>query len=233
MKPYQLASSICLLLIPITLMAQKKGKKEDNASFILKNQRDSVAYAIGISIATNLKTQGLDSVNADALKIGITDFTYLQKPMMTSDQANAYLNDYFSKCQSKKFEKNKGEGATFLSGNKTKPGVVTTASGLQYLIIKEGTGPIPTANDKVKTHYHGTLIGGKVFDSSVDRGEPITFPVNGVIKGWTEALQLMKVGSKWKLFIPYDLAYGEQGAGGSIEPFSTLIFEVELLAIEK
>ena len=124
------------------------------------------------------------------------------------------------------------KGTEFLKENSKKEGVIVTDSGLQYEIITKGTGALPKATDKVKTHYHGTLTNGTVFDSSVDRGEPISFPVNGVIKGWQEALQLMPVGSKWRLVVPYELAYGERGAGASIAPFSTLIFEVELIGIE-
>ena len=130
-------------------------------------------------------------------------------------------------------ETNHKAGEAFLAENKTKPGVVTTASGLQYMVIKEGTGPKPQPSDKVKCHYHGTLIDGTVFDSSIDRGEPIEFPVTGVIQGWVEALQLMPVGSKWKLFIPPSLAYGDNAAGPKITPGSTLIFDVELLDIVK
>ena len=133
----------------------------------------------------------------------------------------------------KQFFPNKEAGEKFLAENKKKDSVITTASGLQYKIIKKGDGPKPLATDKVKTHYHGTLIDGSVFDSSVQRGEPITFPVNGVIPGWIEALQLMPVGSKWKLFIPQELAYGIRGGGQTIKPYSALIFEVELIAIEK
>ena len=125
----------------------------------------------------------------------------------------------------------KEEGANFLAENAKKEGVISLESGLQYEILKQGSGPKPTINDNVTTHYHGTLIDGTIFDSSVDRGQPATFPVSGVIKGWTEALQLMTVGSKWRLYVPYDLAYGERGAGANIGPFTTLIFEVELISI--
>jgi len=143
------------------------------------------------------------------------------------------ISEYLQKLKAEKMSKNKVAGEQFLAENKSKPGVVTLPSGLQYIILKEGTGAKPTAADKVKTHYHGTLIDGTVFDSSVERGEPISFPVGGVIKGWTEALQLMPVGSKWKLFIPSELAYGDRQAGPKIGPGSALIFDVELLDIEK
>ncbi len=210
----------------------KKGKSCCSGAAALKTEKDTVAYAIGVSVAQNLKMQGMDSINIDALCQGMMDVRG-GTTKMDAEKANAYLNAYFSKKEAKKFEAKKALGEQFLAENKNKPGVVTLPDGLQYQVLQEGTGPKPTANDKVKTHYHGTLIDGSVFDSSVERGEPVTFPVNGVIKGWTEALQLMNVGSKWKLFIPSDLAYGEQGAGGVIEPYATLIFEVELLSIEK
>jgi FKBP-type peptidyl-prolyl cis-trans isomerase FklB len=143
------------------------------------------------------------------------------------------ISSYLQQLKADKIAKNREAGLKFLAENKTKPGVVTLPDGLQYLVLKEGTGPKPTINDKVKTHYHGTLIDGTVFDSSVDRGQPISFPVGGVIKGWTEALQLMPVGSKWRLFIPSELAYGDRGAGPKIGPGAALVFEVELLAIEQ
>jgi FKBP-type peptidyl-prolyl cis-trans isomerase FklB len=148
-------------------------------------------------------------------------------------KANTTIQKYFQGLQAKKYEAVKGAGEKFLAENKTKTGVVTTASGLQYQVIKQGDGAKPMATDKVKVHYHGTTIDGQVFDSSVDRGEPISFQLNGLIQGWIEAIQLMPVGAKWKLFIPYNLAYGEAGGGAKIPPFSALIFDVELLGIEK
>jgi FKBP-type peptidyl-prolyl cis-trans isomerase FklB len=154
-----------------------------------------------------------------------------KEPKINNDQALMIIQNYFAKKQSAMSEEKIDEGRTFLEENGKKEGVTTLESGLQYTVITEGTGPKPKLEDNVTTHYHGTLIDGTVFDSSVDRGEPASFPVGGVIKGWTEALQLMSVGSKWKLFVPYDLAYGERGAGQQIGPYSTLIFEVELLSI--
>ena len=153
--------------------------------------------------------------------------------IIQADSANKILNTYIQALQQKKLTANLEVGNKFLEENKTKEGVVTLTSGLQYLIMKEGNGPKPGAESKVTTHYHGTLIDGSVFDSSVERGEPASFPVNGVIKGWTEALQLMPVGSKWKLFIPSELAYGANPRqGGPIEPNMALVFEVELLSIK-
>ena len=150
---------------------------------------------------------------------------------MSIQEAQAIINDYFQQLQEKAFEQNIKEGKNFLVENAKRVEVKTTASGLQYEIIKEGKGQTPAASDRVKVHYHGTLINGNVFDSSVNRGEPATFGVTQVIQGWVEALQLMPVGSKWKLYIPSELAYGAQGAGQSIAPHTTLIFEVELLDI--
>ena len=154
-----------------------------------------------------------------------------QNPAITYDEAKEVINTFFIKLQKEKLEINKKAGEEFLSINKDRAGVVELPSGLQYQVLKQGTGAKPKATDKVKCHYHGTLINGTVFDSSVERGQPAVFGVNQVIPGWVEALQLMPVGSKWRLFIPSNLAYGEHGAGEMIEPNSTLIFDVELLDI--
>ena len=154
-----------------------------------------------------------------------------KEPKISGADAQKVIQNYFQKQQAKVSESVIEEGKKFLTENSKKVGVVTLESGLQYEIIKSGEGAKPTINDQVTTHYHGTLLDGTVFDSSVERGQPATFPVSGVIKGWTEALQLMTVGSKWKLFVPYDLAYGERGAGPKIGPYTTLIFEVELISI--
>ena len=192
-----------------------------------------VSYSLGISIAKNLKKEKIDSINIAALSRGFSDH-YNEKELLLDElRAEEILDDYFKKRVANKLKRNLEEGMEFLKNNKTQPGVVTLASGLQYQIIKEGTGAQPTLNDKVTTHYYGTLIDGTVFDSSVERNQPATFGVNGVIDGWTEALQLMTEGSKWKLFIPSHLAYGENSPGGVIEPNMALIFEVELLTIQK
>ncbi|MBC7861857.1 MAG: FKBP-type peptidyl-prolyl cis-trans isomerase, partial [Bacteroidia bacterium] len=171
-------------------------------------------------------------INADLLAKAINNVLKNENTLFTAEQANDLVRNYFEGLQKSKQEQNAKAGEKFLAENKTKAGVITLPSGLQYTIMKAGTGPKPTAANKVKTHYHGTLLDGTVFDSSVDRKEPVSFQVTQVIAGWTEALQLMPVGSKWKLFIPSNLAYGEHGAGGAIGPGATLIFEVELLAIE-
>ncbi|GEP92193.1 FKBP-type peptidyl-prolyl cis-trans isomerase FklB [Chitinophaga terrae (ex Kim and Jung 2007)] len=199
----------------------------------LKNRVDSVSYGIGVNIAENLKAQDLEHVNTAVLVKAIQDVLKKQPLVLSKEECDMSISNYLQQLKAEKAAKNKEEGLKFLAANKTKEGVVTLPDGLQYQILQAGNGPKPTINDKVKTHYHGTLIDGTVFDSSVERGQPISFPVSGVIKGWTEALQLMPVGSKWRLFIPSDLAYGDRGAGPKIGPGSTLIFDVELLAIEQ
>lgn len=199
----------------------------------LSGTMDSVSYSIGVNIGQNIKNEKIDSLNLDILAQAISDVYNDGNILMDDAQAKKVLQSFLQSQHTKKYDVNKKAGIDFLEKNKTNAGVVTLESGLQYQIVKEGTGPKPTLNDMVKTHYHGTTVDGKVFDSSVERGEPVTFPVAGVIPGWTEALQLMPVGSKWKVFVPYQLAYGEQGAPPSIDPYSTLIFEVELLSIEK
>lgn len=210
------------------------------ASSRIATSRDSISYSIGVSIAQNIKQQGIQDINTDVLARGLQDALKGQKLAMSEELAQQVLMAYMQKQYAAKMEEskkageaNKKVGEAFLAENKTKPGVITTASGLQYQVVKEGTGPKPTANDKVKAHYTGRLINGTVFDSSVERGQPIEIPVTGVIQGWVEALQLMPVGSKWKLFIPGNLAYGDRGAGGAIGPNETLIFDIELLEIVK
>lgn len=192
---------------------------------------DKISYALGMSFATNLLGSGVQTINTQKLTEGLTAILDNKPTEMTPEEAQATLNEYFGKLQSQQFEQIKSVGEKFLQENGTQEGVITTESGLQYQILQKGEGKTPQATDTVKVHYHGTLLDGKVFDSSVQRGEPATFGVTQVIQGWVEALQLMPVGSKWKLFIPYNLAYGERGAGQSIQPYATLIFEVELLEI--
>ena len=199
---------------------------------VLKNKVDSVSYALGSMIVRNMQQQGIKDVNTDMIKLAISDALEGKQVLLYPDEAQLCLNNYVRALRKEKEDANKKEGELFLAENAKDPEVVVLPSGLQYKIITKGEGPMPLATDKVKTHYHGTLIDGTVFDSSVERNEPISFNVNGVIKGWQEALQLMKVGSKWRLFIPSDLAYGTRGAGPTIGPYSTLIFEVELLDIE-
>ena len=192
---------------------------------------DKISYALGISLGNNLKNSGFNNLEYNDIARGIQDIMDNGKTEMTIQQAQNIINEYFQQLQEKMHEANILEGQSFLKENARRSDVVTTASGLQYEIVKEGKGVVPKASDRVKVHYHGTLINGEVFDSSVRRGEPATFGVTQVISGWVEALQLMPVGSKWKLFIPSELAYGAQGAGQSIGPHTTLIFEVELIDI--
>ncbi|MBP7184390.1 MAG: FKBP-type peptidyl-prolyl cis-trans isomerase [Saprospiraceae bacterium] len=192
---------------------------------------DSISYSLGVLIAQNLKNQGFKDVKSSDLAAGIDDVLAGRELKINLQECNNTIQDYSTKQREKESGALIEGGKKFLEENGKRKEVVTLPSGLQYEIIKAGNGPKPAATDQVTVHYHGTLIDGTVFDSSVKRGEPATFPVNGVIQGWVEALQLMPVGSKWKLFIPYNLAYGERGAGQSIKPYSTLIFEVELLSI--
>ena len=204
----------------------------------LKDERDKVSYSIGVDIGSTFKKQNMD-INPDALLMGLKDASTGKTPQMTAEEMRTTMTNFSNSMREKQMavakeagSKNAAEGQKFLAENKGKEGVKTTASGLQYKVVKEGTGPSPKETDTVETHYRGTLLDGTEFDSSYARGEPATFPVNRVIKGWTEALQMMKVGSKYQLFIPPDLAYGERGAGQEIGPNSTLIFDVELLGIK-
>ncbi len=192
---------------------------------------DRVSYCFGLSIASNLISSGVTTINAEAFNDAMTTVFAGNMPEIMPDEANNILQDYFEKLQKERGSKAKAAGEKFLAENKAKEGVVALPSGLQYKILKEGNGPKPKASDTVKCHYEGRLTDGTVFDSSIRRGEPAEFPVGGVIQGWVEALQLMPVGSKWQLYIPSELAYGTHGAGQAIGPDETLIFDVELLAI--
>lgn len=194
---------------------------------------DSLSYSVGVLVAQNLKQQGLDEVNPSDLARAIEDVIEGNDLKIDAATANTNLQSYMQSKAERAGKENQEKGEAFLAENAKRSEVKTLPSGLQYEVINEGTGASPAATDKVTVHYHGTLIDGTVFDSSVDRGQPASFPVNGVIPGWVEALQLMKEGSKWKLYIPSDLAYGARGAGGDIGPNSTLIFDVELLNINK
>ena len=196
---------------------------------------DRACYGIGFQTGHQLTQQQFEGFNVDALLQGLTDALNGQAPAVTPDDINAAfkeINERIQKSQAKQAQSMSAEGEQFLAENAKRDEVTVTASGLQYEIITEGSGDKPTAASTVKTHYHGTLIDGTVFDSSYDRGQPAEFPVNGVIAGWTEALQMMPVGSKWRLYVPYNLGYGERGAGGAIGPYATLIFDVELLEIK-
>ncbi|MFN3529559.1 MAG: FKBP-type peptidyl-prolyl cis-trans isomerase [Bacteroidia bacterium] len=199
----------------------------------MKTQIDTVSYSLGVNIGSNLKSQGFGDINVAAMMKAMEDVLGDKTLSINEDDANMHIQTYFQSMMDKKAEEGKAKGRVFLEENAKKEGITTTASGLQYQVLKMGEGEKPAATDKVTVHYHGTLTDGTVFDSSVDRGQPATFPLNGVIAGWTEALQLMPVGSKFRIFLPSDLAYGERGAGQMIGPHETLIFEVELLSIDK
>ena len=226
--------------------AQKAPAKKTTAApaansthaLVLKTQKQKFSYALGMNLGTGLHKQEVD-VDPNTFTQGFKDALAGGKTLLTVQEAQAALTEVQNEMRKKQQEKtqqlgeaNKKEGDAFLAANKAKPGVVTLPSGLQYKIEKEGTGPKPTAADSVVCNYRGTLVNGTEFDSSYKRGQPATFPVGGVIKGWTEALQLMSVGSKWQLFVPTGLAYGEQARSNEIGPNSTLIFEVELVSIQ-
>jgi len=235
MKLRTLFYATALVLTVGVAGCQNSGKKGE-VKLVSKN--DSVSYALGVLIGENNKQQmksapGVDQLNKEIMITAFEKAFMGDSVQIKPEKANAAIQAFFADISKGEGEKNLKAGEEFLASNKAKSGVVTLPSGLQYEIIKAGSGSKPKPEDQVKCHYHGTTIDGKVFDSSVDRGEPAVFPVNRVIPGWTEALQLMPVGSKWKLFIPSALAYGEQGAGQDIKPNSTLIFEVELLEIVK
>ncbi len=205
---------------------------------VLKDQRDKASYSIGVNIGSGMKANALD-LNNEALVAGLEDGLSGAKPQMGDKERAETLTAFEQDLMKKETErlkelaeKNKKEGADFLAANKTKEGVKTLPSGLQYKVLAEGNGAQPKPTDQITVNYRGTLLDGTEFDSSYKRGEPVTFPVNGVIKAWSEALPLMKTGAKWELFVPADLAYGEHGAGRAIGPNSTLIFEVELVGIK-
>ena len=198
----------------------------------MTNNIDAVSYCVGMSIAGSLVQQDLDKINTVVLAEAISDVFNNKALKYTGEEANQIIQNYIEAANEAKFEQHKVEGEAFLASNKIKPEITVTESGSQFEIITEGSGAKPGSTDTVKVHYHGTLIDGTVFDSSVERGDPASFGVNQVIKGWTEALQLMPVGAKYRLYIPQDLAYGAHPhPGGPIKPYTTLIFDVELLDI--
>ncbi len=231
-------NSIIYLLVVGLLIAGTSCQQGGTKNVKLETEIDSVSYAIGLLVgANNLKQLGSapggDELDAAIMSSAFTASSLEEEMKITEEEANAMVQAFFQNAGKRKGQESLEAGNAFLETNKARDGVTVTESGLQYEILTEGTGAKPTAADKVRVHYHGTLIDGTVFDSSVDRGEPATFGVGQVIKGWTEGLQLMSVGSKYKFVIPSALAYGERGAGGDIGPNETLIFEVELLEIVK
>jgi FKBP-type peptidyl-prolyl cis-trans isomerase FklB len=204
-------------------------------TFVLKTPTDSFSYALGMNIANNLKQQGLGNVNYPAMQKAMEAINKTQPTLLTEEQANKTIQSKLQEMAAKKANKVKAEGEAFLANNAKRPEVKTLASGLQYEVLKKSDSAVlvsPTLQDTVVTNYKGTLIDGTEFDNSYKRGEPLTLPVGGVIKGWTEALQLMHVGDKWKIYIPSELGYGERGAGQQIPGGSTLIFEMELIGIK-
>ena len=199
----------------------------------MTEELNNVSYAIGLSVASSLKEQNLDQLDPTVLSNAIKDVFENKTPKFSPNEAQDIIQNYLKELSEQQFAKNKEEGEAFLTENGSKTGITTTASGLQFEVVVEGTGKTPSATDVVEVHYHGTLINGNVFDSSIERGAPATFGANQVIKGWTEALQLMKEGSKYRLYIPQDLAYGAHPhPGGPIEPLMALIFDVELITVK-
>lgn len=215
-------------LLTITSCDAQKGKG-NSKNMEMKTEIDSVSYALGVNIGSQIKTQFKD-IDLELLSQAIKD-AYADELKMTPEEAGPMLQAYAQQAQQRIADENLKEGEEFLAKNGKRKEVTTTESGLQYEVMNEGVGEKPTSESQVKVHYHGTLIDGTVFDSSVERNQPATFGVTQVIPGWTEALQLMSVGAKWKIYLPANIAYGERGAGASIGPNSTLIFEVELLEI--
>jgi FKBP-type peptidyl-prolyl cis-trans isomerase FklB len=201
------------------------------SDYQFKDQLEEFSYSLGLTISSNLLQSGIKNVNARLFMAGFMDTFEGNIPRISMEQANQILQEYMLWQNKEEAQRNLDEGLSYLLNNVKIEGVVETQSGLQYKIIRNGNGPVPVRESMVKCHYHGVLLDGTVFDSSVESKQPVIFPVSGVIQGWAEALQMMQVGSKWRLFIPPDLAYGEQGIGGMIGPNATLIFDVELLEI--
>ncbi len=215
-------------------VAKTAAAKPAIAAPLMKSGLDSFSYAVGVNIASSMKEQGISSVNGALIQKAMDDVFKGKQTSLTLEQCNMTLQQKLQEFQQKKSSAQKAKGEAFLAANRTKPGVTVLPNGLQYEIVKAGEagGMKPTAADTVVVHYVGTLIDGTKFDASTDRGEPATFPVGGVIRGWTEILQMMTKGAKWKVAIPSDLAYGDRGAGGAIAPGAALIFEIELLDIK-
>ena len=227
-KKYNM-KKINLLIVSIALILS--ACTNNNTYKIPETEMEKVSYSLGVNMASSVKSQGLESIDANAVAKAFNDVFEGNDLDISEEESMKILQDYFGKLQAAKQAKSSEVGSAYLAENAAKKGVITTESGLQYEVLTTGTGATPTSDDQVTVHYHGMLTDGTVFDSSVDRGEPAQFGVTQVIPGWIEALQLMSVGDKWKLTIPSELAYGDRGAGGLIGPGATLVFEVELLGI--
>lgn len=219
MQPYGLP------LVVLLFIASATGRAQNSSDM------DTTSYSLGIVLSQNLKSQGFDSIDAASLAKGFEEGLG-GSATMTPDQANQHIQQHLKKASETAGAAAREEGEAFLAQNGKRPEVTTTASGLQYEVLTEGSGASPSATETVRVHYHGTLTDGTVFDSSVDRGEPIEFPLNRVIAGWTEGVQLMKEGAKYRFYIPYDLAYGPQGSPPTIPPYAALIFDVELFEVK-
>jgi FKBP-type peptidyl-prolyl cis-trans isomerase len=237
MKIRIITLSLAALTLTVNAQSKKKKEKVKEAEVVVvetpmvMNELDSASYSFGLKIASGLKSDGVKTLNYDLLSKAMADVFADQKLLISDEEAGPAINTFLKKISESKYSGAKEEAAKFLEENKKNPKITTTASGLQYEVITLGTGPKPLVTDEVTVHYQGSLANGTEFDSSYKRGEPLKLPLNGVIKGWTEGLQLMPVGSKFRLYVPYDLGYGDRGAGDTIPPFSTLLFDIELIKI--
>lgn len=223
-------STICALLMAVGSVNAQQGA---DGVPVLTNRADSVAYAFGASVARDLKRTGLETINADVLAKAIADIFAGKQSPLEEAQERELIMQAISAAREKMDSVKRHEALAFMESNQARAGITTTASGLQYEVIREGTGTRPTLTDTVTVHYKGQLINGDVFDSSYDRGQPATFPLDRVIEGWKEGLQLMPAGAHYRIYVPYELGYGEQGAGQDIPPYSPLIFEVELVSVQR
>lgn len=230
MKFFCIAVVGCLLMSAGAVNAQQANADKKVA---LKSRADSVAYAFGASIARDLKRTGLEEINAEVLAAAIADVFGEKVPVFEENQERELIMNTITEARERMDAQLKGKANAFMESNKAKPGVVTTASGLQYEIVREGAGEKPMLADTVTVHYKGQLSDGTVFDSSYDRGEPATFPLDRVIQGWQEGLQLIPIGGHYRIYVPYELGYGERGAGQNIPPYSSLVFDVELISVQK
>jgi len=222
---------LILIIVLVGFVSFHSLQAQDKSKAILTNEIDSLSYSLGLLIGNNLFVQGVEEIHPEIYQIGLEDGFSSNPLNMTFEQANLFVQNYFEEKMKMKADENLKEGLAFLAENSKQEGVVVLNNGLQYKVLKAGEGPSPKTGDQVRVHYRGSLLDGSEFDSSYERGEPAVFGIDQVIKGWTEALQLMNTGSHWMLYIPPELAYGSQGAGDVIGPNSTLIFEVELLEI--